>query len=185
LESVDSSDDEEEHDANEENDSLEDEISNSQQPFTDLQLDFLTEPRSTFSSLAPSPVSAPAAVSGSGSAPPPVTVTATKAKSTKDIAPIQPKLLQLTQEAGNAAKKLGGKAMNAGASKRGRDFSTSYHEVKSNELDFKRQCYLDERADKRRAEDRVDADRRNAFLLKLIEMGKSDEEIEVLMNRFS
>ena len=183
MDSVDSSDDEEEDDANEEKDSLEDEISNSQQPFTDLQLDFLTEPRSAFSSLHPSPVSAPAVASGSGSAPPPVTVTATKAKSTKDVAPIRPELLQLSQEAVDAAKELGGKAMNA--AKRGRDFTTSYNEVKSNELDFKRQCYLDERADKRRAEDRVDADRRNAFLLKLIEMGKSDEEIEVLMNRFS
>jgi hypothetical protein len=67
LESVDSDDEEEENDGNEENDSFDDEISNLQHPSTDLQLDFLTEPRSAFSSLAPSPVSAPSAASGSGS----------------------------------------------------------------------------------------------------------------------
>jgi 3-hydroxymyristoyl/3-hydroxydecanoyl-(acyl carrier protein) dehydratase len=42
-----------------------------------------------------------------------------------------------------------------------------------------------QRFGKVKAEARVDADLKNAFLIKLVEMGKTDEEIDNLMRRFN
>jgi len=183
FESLDDEDDDDLFDAD---DDGYDVVENSTSPVGDeaqgvgtLGNEFAIEPLAVVhTSAAPSPIAAPP------SAVPPVTEP--KAKGVRETQPIRSDLLQLSKEAADAAKEHGGKISQSGGSgKRGRDFSTCFTDVKCSELEFKRQCYLDDREDKRKAEARVDADRKNAFLIKLVEMGKTDEDIDNLMRRFN
>ncbi len=72
-----------------------------------------------------------------------------------------------------------------GSGKRARDFSSSYMDVKMGELEFKKQCYADTLSEKKKEGERIDADRKNIFMLELIKLGKAPDEIDEYMQRFA
>jgi hypothetical protein len=103
----------------------------------------------------------------------------------------------MSAEAAEAAAANGGKLMNQGA-KRQRDFATCYTEMKTSELDFKRQCFEAEREDKRllredtrydkeryreEVKQNQDRERLHQLTMRLLEMGKSMDEIDAIIRR--
>jgi hypothetical protein len=58
-------------------------------------------------------------------------------------------------------------------------------DVKMEGLEFKKQCYANTISEKKKEGERIDADRRNVFMLELIKLGKDPDEIDEYMQRFA